>query len=101
MTKLDKLIASLLAADEVPLSDAWKKVIDRAAELEDESTIQNDLDAVKRIRGWKVTRMCQFCGTVATIDEITAKGGLSCCPERRMKDTLTPPGYKDPDNATF
>lgn len=95
MNSLNKVITRLIVADSVPLSDAWKKAIDTAADMEYAADVQMHLDAVKRVRGWVEVDMCMFCGSTSSIEAIIAAGGLSCCPERRMKKTLVPEGYKD------
>lgn len=96
VTRLNRLITELLIMDSVPLSDAWKRVLDRAEDMEHAADVEHELNAVKKVRGWVEMNMCMFCGTVSTIEEITAAGGLSCCPERRMVKTYVPEGYRDP-----
>lgn len=89
------LVSELLADDSVPLSDSWKTALDGIARLEHQQAVNDELDMIKTIRGWRYIDMCMYCGTVKTIEEITAAGGLSCCPERRMVKTLVPAGYQD------
>lgn len=94
--KIHSLITELLIADSVPLSDAWKTALDGVGRLEHQKTTTDELDSAKSVRGWRYIDMCMYCGTVATMEEITAAGALSCCPERHMVKTLVPAGYKDP-----
>lgn len=93
--RLNQRIGDLLVEDEIPLSDAWKRILDHAEELERAANIQHELNCVKKVRGWVEIEMCMFCGTTTSIEAIKAAGGLSCCPERRMVKTLVPEGYED------
>lgn len=72
-----------------------REMADQLADLQHAANIQAELDNVKRVRGWVEVDMCMFCGCTRSLEEITAAGGMSCCPERRMKKTLVPEGYKD------
>ncbi|HAU6298000.1 TPA: hypothetical protein JD836_14930 [Citrobacter freundii] len=93
---LNRSITTLLVADSVPLSDAWKRVIDHAEDVQFELSVQNQLDAAKHAQGWVEVEMCMYCGSTISTRELMATDSPSCCPNRRMKTTLVPEGYKDP-----
>jgi hypothetical protein len=88
----------LMIADSVPMSDAWGRVHDRLKEIDRNRERENELNAVKRVRGWTEINMCMGCGTVATLEEIAARNpnAISCCPERKMLKTFAPANYQDP-----
>ncbi|HBM2815690.1 TPA: hypothetical protein LU109_003602 [Enterobacter hormaechei subsp. xiangfangensis] len=54
-----------------------------------------ELDLAKQARGWVLKEMCTGCGTIKTLEEIAieAPQALSCCPERKMVETLIPADY--------
>lgn len=87
-----KIIQALYPKGTVPTAEELLEKVDQMAL---ENRRNNQLDSVKSVRGWKQVEMCCECGTTSTLEEIASTNpkALSCCPERRMIQTLVPASY--------